>query len=135
MECDDLVAEGGLRQRLLDYLAVCNAPAARAHVIAHVEDLRDRACYGELNYRANSNGRGEVQIMQTQPEIYELVIGKQILNDGTKGHLRFYFTEPVDEPGVLLLLCVEWKHDYPLGKIEQDQHAAEAARRFAARYP
>lgn len=130
VECSELVAEGGRAQRILDYLAICMAPSARVHVIAGIEDLMERAEYGELSYRPNSRSEGEVQVLATQPEVMELVVGTQVLDDGRRGHLRIYFTEPVDEPGVLLLLCIEWKHDHPLGRSEQDAHAAEANQRF-----
>lgn len=67
--------------------------------------------------------------MGIRPEVLELVAGKQYIN-GVRYHLRLYFTEPIDQPGVLLLLSVAWKQDHPLGKKEQDEQAKEAFRRL-----
>lgn len=129
VECATLTDEGGVWTRIDEY-AKQGPPAARSITISAVEDLLDRAAHGELHLRPRSaRGVGEVVVMGIRPEVLELVAGKQYIN-GVRYHLRLYFTEPIDQPGVLLLLSVAWKQDHPLGKKEQDGQAKEAFRRL-----
>lgn len=133
VDCEELKAEGGLEGRLQEFLRLCT-PVARAVVIAQVADLIDRAEAGELTMRVRAADPGDVCVMGVAPEVMEMVLPKQIGHDRKPRWLRIYFTEPLTEPGVILLLAVTWKGPYPEGKAEQDAAALEAMRRFRSRY-
>lgn len=133
VECSTLEQEGGLAGRFREFFDQVEPRVreeARADVEAVIEDLFERAEYGELHLRRSPSTFAEVAVMKIRPEIYELIVAKQRLSGG-QFHLRVYFTEPTDEPGVLLALSVEWKRDeWPEGRDEQDEHAKQAFERF-----
>ncbi|ERH18071.1 hypothetical protein HMPREF1549_02079 [Actinomyces johnsonii F0510] len=74
--------------------------------------------------------KGVVCKAQSAHDVLEARLELTVNLDGEQRHLRLYFTEPDDEDRLLLSLSFRHKRGGKRGLEEQDDHIAEAQRRF-----
>lgn len=94
------------------------------------QELRTKMHNAELG--ACSFGSGpefDVDFMECTTDVLELRLDTRTGEDDEALMTRLYFTEPVEMPGVMLILKLAWKRPGPEGLPEQTQHAQEASMR------
>ena len=74
--------------------------------------------------------KGVVCKAQSAHDVLEARLDLTVTLDGEQRHLRLYFSEPDDEDHLLLSLSFRHKRGGGIGLEEQDQHIAEAQKRF-----
>ena len=98
-------------------------------LLAEVNQLLQDAAAGHLNFD-NSYNKGVVCKARSVHDVLEARMELTINLDGKQRHLRLYFSEPDDEDSLLLSLSFRHKRGEEIGLEEQDQHIAEAQKRF-----
>ncbi|GAB3166791.1 hypothetical protein GCM10027059_26320 [Myceligenerans halotolerans] len=115
----------------LDYAGTLNRfpRTTRALLSSQIKRKLQRAMQGSLTY---GHGREyDVEKMNKTDYVLEIRFDRQ-WGDNPQEQLRvrIYFNEPAPRQQVLKLLKMAAKHDYPLGKQEQDSHALDAQGRL-----
>ena len=98
-------------------------------LLAEVQQLLRDAEAGRLNFDTTYS-KGIVCKAQSAHDVLEARLELTVNLDGEQRHLRLYFTEPDDEDRLLLSLSFRHKRDGMIGLEEQNEHIAEAQRRF-----
>ena len=98
-------------------------------LLAEVQQLLRDAEAGRLNFDTTYS-KGIVCKAQSAHDVLEARLELTVNLDGEQRHLRLYFTEPDDEDRLLLSLSFRHKRGGKRGLEEQDEHIAEAQRRF-----
>jgi len=98
-------------------------------LLAEVHQLLQDAEAGRLNFDSSYN-KGVVCKAQSAHDVLEARMELTINLDGEQRHLRLYFSEPDDEDRLLLSLSFRHKRDGEIGLEEQNEHIAEAQKRF-----
>lgn len=109
------------------------AGVQRTMVLTELGRKIEKAARGELRPDVRDEfghvvEKGEASYTERHREVFEIRFDAKIMRD-VRLHTRIYFTEPDVFPDQLLMLAIEWKHDDPIGKTEQDSHIDLAHRR------
>lgn len=101
----------------------------RKMLASEIKSKLERGSRGELTF--GSGRAADVDLIASVEGVLEIRFGYQHGDIPlARLHTRIYFSEPAREPGVLKLLTIDCKHDFPQGKTEQNQHASRAASRL-----
>lgn len=95
------------------------SPESRAEYVETIREWMDWAQDGRLPWDA-------VTQMQVAKDVLEIKLPDWIFSEG-KMHVRLYFSEPRDLPGVLVALGIHTKRPGPIDLELQNQHAMDAS--------
>jgi len=102
-------------------------------IASEIKQKMKRAARGELTY--GSGAACDVERIASVEGVLELRIGRQYGgNPPVSLHARIYFSEPSGVSAALWLLTIDVKHDYPIGKDEQNSQAIRAESRLESCY-
>lgn len=88
-----------------------------------------RAERGKLTY--GSGRDADVEQMAAVPDVLELRLTDTSGDEDNTLHMRFFFSEPLDRPGMLVGLKLLWKRPGAIGLEDQTAAARLASTRMA----
>lgn len=115
----------------------CTGPVQKAMVKSEIAQRMAQARSGDLSLvRKLASGRrvGDVEFMECTRCVLEIRLESDTGEDEGRRHVRLYFTEPAQEPSVLLALMLASKAPLDLGLQEQTEHAKTAEGRAIRHY-